>query len=570
MSAIAHDLVIRAATIVDGSGRPSFAGDVAVDGGRIVAVGSGAARGRVEIDGRDQVLAPGWIDTHTHLDANQFWDPDLSPCGSYGATTVVMSNCGYALAPYVDEAGRNYVVEALVAVEQVARDAIDAAVPFDWSDLASYVARLDALPTSLNRASLVGHLPVRTMVMGPAAARERRATPAEIASMADVVAEGLRLGAFGFSTDQVTGNIGPAGSSLPGQVCADDELLAIAGILGRGPGPGLFTMAPRALLLDREARVADLAWHERLAWRSGRPVVVGPIFDTFEDPGIGHDLLDLMGATADRGGAVIGQVSPRPFELWTRLDAPGVLVRYLPSLRAAQKAGGADGVRALAADPIGLERLRDEGAAMAPSLVFSGQWEHVHVRLSPTHPELRDQDVASIAATTGEAPTDVILRIATDDGFETQFSTAMRNPDDRRLGELVAHPAAQLGGSDAGAHTQSNTDSCYAVWTLQHWVRDRQVLGLERAVAKLTGEQADLLGLTDRGRITVGLAADLVLFDPDQIGVGDVRFVADQPAGGSRLLAEAQGITATIVAGEIVVREGEATGARPGRLLRAG
>ncbi|MGO9877647.1 MAG: N-acyl-D-amino-acid deacylase family protein [Acidimicrobiia bacterium] len=565
-----HDLVVRGATVIDGTGASAYERDVAVDGDRIVAVGDISGTGSAELDGRGLVLAPGWIDTHTHLDANQFWDPFLTPCSRYGVTTVVLANCGYSLAPVTTAEQREYVIDALVTVEQVPREAIDETVPFDWTDHASYFDALTRRDTALNRAFLVGHLPVRAAVMGPEAACTRAATTTEVRAICELVAGGLRLGALGFSTDQVVGNVGPDNSALPGQVCDDEELLAVARTLRAGPGPGLFTMAPRALLLDREQRRSDLGWHEQLAAASTKPVVIGPVFDTYDEPGVGRDLLDAMGAAQARGLQVVGQVSPRPFELWTRLDTQGVLVRVLPTLNRAVKAGGAEEVRRLANDPAAMDQLRREGANIRPSLIFSGRWEHVHVRYSPRSGDLRDRDVATIAAARGADPIDVLIDTAIGDDFETQFAIAMRNPADVRLGELVAHPAAQLGGSDAGAHTHSNTDSCYAVWTLQHWVRERAVLSLEAAVAMLTGRQAALFGLTDRGRIVPGGYADLVLFDPDRVGIDDVRYVSDLPAGGTRLVAEPTGIAASVVNGAVVTRDGELTGIRPGTLVRPG
>jgi N-acyl-D-aspartate/D-glutamate deacylase len=367
----------------------------------------------------------------------------------------------------------------------------------------------------------------------------------------------------------VVGNSGPRGSALPGQVCDEAELLAVAGALRGAPGPGLFAMANRALLLGRSEREADLLWHERLAEASGRPVVVGPVFDHFDDPGVGFDLMELTRARRRPGVTVVPQVSTRPFELWTRLDWPGSLARCLPTLQRAQREGR-EALERLARDPAARARLREEGDRMPASLTFSGRWEHVFVRLArPEHADLVGPDLATLAARRGRHPADLMLELAVAEDFETQFATAMRNTDDAELGRMVAHPAAAIGASDAGAHVQINTDSCYAVWTLQHWVRERRVLSLERAVHLLTGAQADLLGLRDRGRLAPGLAADLVLFDPDRIATTGVRVAHDQPDGGRRLVTDATGVALTLVNGAVATREGRPTAARRGRFLRA-
>jgi N-acyl-D-aspartate/D-glutamate deacylase len=569
LTAPRHDLVVRGALVVDGTGGPAFESDVAVDGDRIAIVGEVSGNGREELDGRGLVLAPGFIDPHTHLDANLFWDADVTPCSSYGVTTVVTGNCGYALAPIADGAARDYVVDALCTVEQIPRAAVDDSVGFVAGSQADYFRVLDDLPVLCNFATLVGHVPVRTAVLGPDAAHERAATSDEVRRIADLVADGLRLGALGFSTDQVVGNYGPGGGALPGQVCGDDELLAVARALGEVPGPGLFTMAPRALLQDRADREADLDWHLRLAGTSGKPVVVGPVFDRWSDPGVGYDLVALTAARSRPDAPVVPQISTRVFELWTRIDMPGLLVRALPTLHAALAADGADGLRRLAVDQSARRQLIEEADQVAPSLVWSGRWEHVAVRWSPTRPDLYGRSLRDVATELGVYPVDVLLDVAIADDFETQFAPSMANDDDERLAQMVAHPAAMIGASDAGAHVLSNTDSCYAVWTLQHWVRERGVLTLEHAVRKLTADQADLLGFADRGRVLPGLAADLVLFDPDRVGTTGVRFVADQPAGGRRLVTDAVGIVASVVNGIVATRGGEPTGARPGRFLRS-
>jgi len=384
-----------------------------------------------------------------------------------------------------------------------------------------------------------------------------------------MVSSALELGAVGFSTDQVTDNVGPSGTRLPGQVCGEEELLAIAAALGGARGPGLFAMAPAALLAaDRAVRERDLEWHLRLARASGRAVVVGPMFDTWADPGGGRAIINATVARSGPDARVVPQISTRPFELWTRLDAPGVLVRCLPTWSRAVREGGAEGVRRLAAGPAARARVHDEGDRMRSTPVFSGRWEHVAIRYSPSQPASVGRSVHDVARELGLHPIDCLLQLALDDGFETQVATAMANADDDGMAAQLREPGVMIGASDAGAHVQYNTDSCYAVWTLQHWVRERGVLTIEQAIKMLTVDQADLFGFRDRGRVQLGFAADLVVFDPDRVGTTGVRYVRDQPADGTRLVTDAVGVVASVVNGVVATRDGSPTGARPGRFLR--
>ncbi len=299
---------------------------------------------------------------------------------------------------------------------------------------ADYFRVLDQLPVLCNFATLVGHVPVRTAVLGPDAAHEREATADEVARIAELVADGLRLGALGFSTDQVVGNYGPGGGALPGQVCGDDELLAVAHALGEVPGPGLFTMAPRVDPGPRRARGRPrLARAPRGGERQagGGRARVRPVVRPRcrVRPARAHRVRGHA-----RARRSCRRSRRRVFELWTRLDMPGLLVRALPTLHAAVVAEGAAGVRRLAADESARLQLAEEADHVVPTLIWSGRWEHVAVRWSPTRPDLYGRSVRDLATERNVHPVDVLLDIAAADDFETQFAPSMANDDDDRLG----------------------------------------------------------------------------------------------------------------------------------------
>ena len=555
---------MRGATVIDGTGGAGIEADVAVDGDRIVIVGEVAGTGAEELDGRGLVLAPGWIDTHTHLDANQFWDPFLTPCSRYGVSTVVIANCGYALAPTLTPEQREYVIEALVTVEQVPRDAIDEACRSTGPTKPSYFESLTKVETALNRAFLVGHLPVRAAVMGPEAAHARREGRRDRGD-ARARRRGLRLGALGFSTDQVVGNIGPRNTALPGQVCDDAELLAVARALGAGTGTGPVhdgapRTPPRPGATTRRSRMARAArGYERQA-RGDRAGV-----RHVRRPGIGHDLLDAMAARHARQPGRRPGVAAAVRAVDATRRARRVGARVLPTLHAAVKDGGGEGVRRLANDEAGMRELpRKATAGAEPDLQ-----RPVGSRARPL-----DAHAAPISATASPRSRDGAER--------GPHRSARRHRGQRRLRDAVRvehaqprrRPARRPRRAPGGAarrerrgrpHAEQHRQLLRGVDVAALGPRTRGAVARD-AIRKLTGRQADLFGIPDRGRVAPGTYADLVLFDPDTSGsttcatCGQARGrpPARRRSGRDR--------------GERRERDrrdadGESTGARPGRFL---
>ena len=460
---------------------------------------------REELDGRGRVLAPGFIDPHTHLDANLFWDPDVTPCSSYGVTTVVTGNCGYALAPIADDAARDYVVDALCTVEQIAarrgrrQRRTSPPAPRPTTSVCS-----TELPVLCNFATLVGHVPVRTAVLGPGRrARARRYGRRESRASPSSWPTACALGALGFSTDQVVGNYGPAGGALPGQVCDDDELLAVARVLGEMPGPGSVHDGAacadpgprRARGRSRMARPARGGERQARGGRAGVRPVVRPRCGVRPRRPHRSAVAPRRAAwcpRSRRGCSSCGPASTCPgcscarFPPCTRRSrptAPTVRGAWPATSRRRRATARGSRPRRAVAHLVGSVGARRGAVVTEPPRSLRSQ------RSRP-----RDRMVRASgrrAARHRRSPT--TSRRSSRRAWRTTTTTGSRG--------MVAHPAAMIGASDAGAHVLSNTDSCYAVWTLQHWVRERGVLTLEHAVRKLTADQADLLGFADRGRV---------------------------------------------------------------------
>jgi N-acyl-D-aspartate/D-glutamate deacylase len=556
-------LLLRGADVVDGSGTPPRRVDVLVEDGRIVEVGPSVRDTEAEtVDLGGLALAPGFIDIHTHLDAQVLWDPQLSPSSWHGVTTVLMGNCGLGLAP-TRVPDRDAVLDMLVNVEGMSPRALVAGVRWQFETFPEYLEVLDRLPKRINVAALVGHSPVRRYVMGDAAA-ERAATTDEVAAMAAVVRSALDAGALGFSTSRAQGHVGGGGRPIPSRVADYDEIKTLAAELA-GRGRGLVEAATgQGMFLPEFAELARI---------TGRPITWGALLT-----GIDYDALiagnlrpaaagtrasALLDATSELGGDVLPQISCRELTTQFHLFEPFTLAK-LPAFD-----------QILRSDPSARPDLyRDPSwraaARQQTDREWSQWWHRTRLAEADVDADLIGDTVIDIAAVRGCHPLDAVVDISLANDLRARFTVARANDDEEELARLLCDRRALLGLSDAGAHADQLCDAVFATYLLGTWVRERGVLPLEMAVWRITGHPASVLGLRDRGLIAPGYVADLVAFDPATVGTTEPRRVRDLPTGAERLVADPVGIEHTWVAGEAIVRTGRPVEASlPGRVVRS-
>jgi N-acyl-D-aspartate/D-glutamate deacylase len=552
------DLVVRGGTLVDGTGAPARRGDVGIRGGRVAAVGtlSGPARRVIDADGA--VVAPGFVDIHTHYDVQVFWDRMLTISPWHGVTSVVMGNCGFGVAP-TRPAHRDLVLRTLESVEGMSLEALRAGVGTDWpfESFAEFLAALERRGTAINVGALVGHTPVRLYVMGEEAT-EREATDKEIAAMRALVRDALRAGALGFATSKSPTHVGWAGRPVPSRVATFEEIETLAGCLAEAGNVMQATIGP-GLFLDQFAAIQE---------RTGRPVSWTALLGGMLGPDGHHAVLERSTALQARGVRVIPQVSCRPLMVEFQLKAPFPL-ESMSVMRPVSQADLA-GKRRLYADPEFRQRLReriDDGRIGAP-------FRDITITEHPPDPSLAERRLGDVAAERGVHPVDLALDLSLASGLETRFRMPILNTDPAIVAELLAHPATMIGLSDAGAHASQLCDACAPTELLGTWVRERGVLSLEDGVRRLTAQPAEVFGITDRGRLAPGLAADVTVFDPETVGCTALRRVRDFPAGADRLVSDATGIRAVVVNGVVIREDGrdavDPTGPLPGRVLRGG
>ena len=553
------DLLIRGGTVVDGTGAPARRADVGVRDGRIAEIGDvrGSATRTLDADGH--VVAPGFVDIHTHYDAQVFWDRMLTISPWHGVTSVVVGNCGFGVAP-TRPAHRDTILRTLENVEGMALDALRAGLGEEWP-FETFPQFLDAIErrgTAINLGALVGHTPVRLYVMGEEAT-EREATDDEVAAMGRIVADALAAGALGFATSKSPTHVGWAGRPVPSRAASLAEIGALADCLAEA-GHGLMQAT-----IARGFFVDELAAIQR---RVRRPITWTALLSGLFGPDGHRPVLEQTAALRRDGVEVVPQVACRPlnFEFQWKAPFPFESMALFKPVSAADH----EGKKRLDADAEFRRAFRERGTRGG----IADRWRDTVIAECTVEPALEERNVAVVAAERGVHPVDLVLDLALATDLQARFRIAVMNNDENAVAELLAHPSVVLGLSDAGAHASQLCDAPFATYLLGHWVREKRVLTLEQAINMLTARGAALFGLRDRGRLAPGLAADITIFDPTTVGCSDLRRVRDLPAGADRLVSEAIGVRAVVVNGVVVREDGhdalDPTGPLPGHVLRGG
>jgi N-acyl-D-amino-acid deacylase len=552
------DVVIRGGTVVDGTGAAGRVADVAITDGVISEIGTGLT-GRRELDASGRMVTPGFVDIHTHYDAQVFWDPALSPSCWHGVTSVVAGNCGFSIAP-VRREDRELLVRTLQHVEDMSPDTLFAGVPWDeFETFPQYLDAIEARGTLINFACYVGHTAVRIFVMGEAG-YERAATDDEITSMQRVIAEAMEAGAAGFATSSSPTHSGDRGRPVPSRVADLAELYSLLEPL-RDAKKGV-----AALLPGEKVTHADVYELQRA---TGRPLTWTALLTVKGYPW--HEKIMAANTQArSEGIEVWPQVSCRPLTFQMNLREP-----FTFNMRSTfQELMDRPDETRLAAyrDPAWRARAWEELQGQRGALPVN--FDSLLVAESGAHPELIGRKVTDVAADRGVTALDAMLDISIEENLETRFTSVLANNDPDAIAWLLPQDTVLLGLADSGAHVTQLCDACFATDLLGNWVRDKEVMSLEHAIHKLTGEPAAVFGLHDRGTLEVGKAADVVALDFDTVGPGPLRRITDFPADGERLVADRpEGITHVVVNGT-VIREGGtpvdgALETRPGKLLRS-
>jgi N-acyl-D-aspartate/D-glutamate deacylase len=549
------DLIIRGGTVIDGSGAPGRRADVAVTGDRITEIGDDLD-GKRTLDASGHVVAPGFIDIHTHYDAQVFWDPALTPSSWHGVTSVVAGNCGFSLAPCRPE-HRSLMVHTLEHVEDMSPATLEAGVPWDFETFPEYLDSVERHGSVINYSAYLGHTALRLWVMGDAG-YEREATDDELLRMQAVLREAVEAGAAGFASSSSATHSGDGGRPVPSRLADVHELEVIMTALDQA-GRGVVELLPGEKIKHKDVYALQRTIGRPFTWTALLTIKGYPWHE---------GMAELNQKERSTGADVWPQVSVRPLVFSMNLVEPFTF--NMNPIFAALMDKTVDEKLAAFRDPEWRKKAQEE---LDEPRFFKPKWEKLSVSETTKYPELIGKPVAALARERGVPPLDAMLDLACSENLETRFRSILANDDEDAIGWLLQQDGMLIGLSDAGAHVSQLCDACMATDLLGQWVRDRGVIPLEAGVRKLTGEPADVYDLRDRGYVREGMTADLAVFDPDTVSPGPLRRVRDFPADGERLVADVpEGMAHVVVNGTPIRVDGEpvpdAVASKPGRLLR--
>jgi N-acyl-D-aspartate/D-glutamate deacylase len=561
-----YDLIVKGGRIYDGSGMPSFTADLAISNGRIAAIGRINDQAAQTLDAGGLAVAPGIIDFHTHFDAQIWWDPLGSSSNEHGVTTVVMGNCGLTLAPCKPES-HDALIGTFVRVEGMPRHSLQAGIPWGWRTHGDLLDALSRRPLGLNIATLVGHCAVRQYAMGEASV-EREANDGEISQMEELVREGMAAGAFGFSTNSNQSHFREDGKPVPSRFASLGEAERLSRVVGASRrGAVQFTHGAFAT----PEHVANIGkWYDTILRETGRPLIGESIRHRWSEPDLWRNQLEDVAERWRQGHASYAMTSTRrSMRRWNLKD--GERFKELPewkrlmslTLESRKEELGKDSTR---------QKLAGEMAVANPATDVSRRWYSVVVNQvkRAEHGDFQGKSIDELARSKGKAPIDAFLDLALAEGLETVFEESNTQGDEKAVQEIFQSPYVMLGQSDAGAHVASgNPGFGFGTILLGYWVRERKIMTLEDAIKKLTFMPASIFGLSDRGLLRPGMAADVFVFDPARIDLEKPRQVNDLPEGAPRYVQSARGIHCSIVNGSVLMRDGSHTGAYPGQVLRS-
>jgi N-acyl-D-aspartate/D-glutamate deacylase len=536
------DLLFRNVQLFDGSGAEPVHGDLAVTQGRISAMGADlSVPARQVIDGAGLALMPGIIDSHTHFDAQITWDPCVRPSPALGVTTAVIGNCGFTIAP-CKPADRDLTMRNLTQVEGMSLDVLRQGIAWEFETFPQYLALLRRKGSAVNVAAYVGHSSVRTWVMGGDATR-RAATPQEVEQMAQIVREAMAAGAVGFASSTSPAHNGEGGLPMPSRLASDDEMMALIKAMGE-QGRGIYMVTKGGQM--------PVPFLEEMSAQSGRPVMIAALLHNSTNPQTVFNDLQAITEANLRGRRLIGQVSCCPLTMdFTFLSPYPVegLQSWKPALGIRDAA-----LHQVLSDQGFRDSVRAELASTSTFRLFNNEWDKVHVveTAQPENARFEQRSIADIARELGKDPLDTALDIALSEDLETVFTAQLLNSDVEAVGRMLNHPHSLISLSDAGAHLTFFNDAGFGLHLMGYWARELGQMTMAEAVRQITSLQAEVMGIRERGRLQVGWAADLMLFDPATVNRSAKKRVFDLPGGAARLNTDAVGVRGVWVNGQLV------------------